>query len=160
MIPPSMPTSLYLFVAATVVIGSCFGWAWGVAGMAAALRARDQDRLQQQEEALIPTYVMHTLTLLIKASTIRQAPLCKVSREHGSCRTERQFSEPSFMAIFLIRDQPQCLESSSSLVLGYSVSSEPISRDCESQNDRDSAFTKARVIACVFGTIMLDGKMH
>ncbi|WVR05967.1 hypothetical protein IAU60_002995 [Kwoniella sp. DSM 27419] len=48
MLPPSMALSLYIFALLTLVIGICFGWAWGAAGMAASLRARSQVLLEQQ----------------------------------------------------------------------------------------------------------------
>lgn len=47
MLPPSMALSVYFFAFLTLVIGLCTGWAWGVAAMAAALRARSQVLLQQ-----------------------------------------------------------------------------------------------------------------
>jgi len=48
MLPPSMALSIFLFAMLTLIVGLCFGWAWGVAAMAAGLRARDQVLLQQQ----------------------------------------------------------------------------------------------------------------
>ncbi|WWC86360.1 uncharacterized protein L201_001235 [Kwoniella dendrophila CBS 6074] len=42
MLPPYMALSVYLFALLTLIIGLCFGWAWGCAAMASALRARDQ----------------------------------------------------------------------------------------------------------------------
>lgn len=43
-----MAVSIFLFANLTIVVGCCLGWAWGAAGMAAALRARDQVFLAQQ----------------------------------------------------------------------------------------------------------------
>jgi hypothetical protein len=48
MLPPSMALSVYIFAFMTLVIGMCFGWAWGCAAMASALRARSQVLLQQE----------------------------------------------------------------------------------------------------------------
>ncbi|WRT64249.1 uncharacterized protein IL334_001180 [Kwoniella shivajii] len=48
MLPPSMALSIYLFALITLIVGLCFGWAWGVAAMAAALKARDQVLYQEQ----------------------------------------------------------------------------------------------------------------
>ncbi|WWC58457.1 uncharacterized protein I303_100999 [Kwoniella dejecticola CBS 10117] len=56
MLPPSMALSIYLFALLTLLIGLCFGWAWGIAGMAAAIRARDQVLLQQQVQREQSTY--------------------------------------------------------------------------------------------------------
>lgn len=43
-----MAVSIFLFANLTIVVGCCLGWAWGAAGMAAALRARDRTFLAQQ----------------------------------------------------------------------------------------------------------------
>lgn len=48
MLPPYMALSIYIFALLTLVVGLCFGWAWGVAAMAAALRARSQSLYQSQ----------------------------------------------------------------------------------------------------------------
>ncbi|KAG8773968.1 hypothetical protein FRC12_002211 [Ceratobasidium sp. 428] len=40
--PPAMPFQLYFFAMFTLMIGCLLGWAWGSAGMAASLSARDQ----------------------------------------------------------------------------------------------------------------------
>ncbi|KAG8732844.1 hypothetical protein FRC10_000576 [Ceratobasidium sp. 414] len=40
--PPAMPFQLYFFAMLTLMIGCLLGWAWGSAGMAASLSARDQ----------------------------------------------------------------------------------------------------------------------
>ncbi|KAK8866031.1 hypothetical protein IAR55_001182 [Kwoniella newhampshirensis] len=48
MLPPYMTLSVYLFALLILVVGMCFGWAWGVAAMAAALRARDQTLLARE----------------------------------------------------------------------------------------------------------------
>lgn len=37
-----MPLQIYFFAMLTLMIGCLLGWAWGSAGMAAALQARDQ----------------------------------------------------------------------------------------------------------------------
>ncbi|GJN93345.1 hypothetical protein Rhopal_006398-T1 [Rhodotorula paludigena] len=41
MLPPTFAVQLFIFIAATLVVGQCLGWAWGCAAMAASLRARD-----------------------------------------------------------------------------------------------------------------------
>ncbi|GAA6063210.1 hypothetical protein JCM10212_006843 [Sporobolomyces blumeae] len=41
-LPPTFPVMLLLIVTAMLVFGMCLGWAWGVAAMAAAFRARSQ----------------------------------------------------------------------------------------------------------------------
>lgn len=51
MLPPYMALSIYIFALLTLVVGLCFGWAWGVAAMAAALRARSQSLYQSQLQA-------------------------------------------------------------------------------------------------------------
>ncbi|OCF73911.1 hypothetical protein I204_05757 [Kwoniella mangroviensis CBS 8886] len=51
MLPPYMALSIYLFALLTLLIGLCFGWAWGVAAMASALRARDQVLYRQQVQS-------------------------------------------------------------------------------------------------------------
>ncbi|GAA5877972.1 hypothetical protein JCM3774_004770 [Rhodotorula dairenensis] len=48
MLPPMFPVQLFLIVTAMLVLGMCLGWAWGSAGMAAALRARSQVLLASQ----------------------------------------------------------------------------------------------------------------
>jgi hypothetical protein len=48
MIPANMPISLFLLANFTLVLGSCIGWAWSSAAMAASLRARNQVLLRQQ----------------------------------------------------------------------------------------------------------------
>ncbi|WVQ97371.1 hypothetical protein IAU59_004483 [Kwoniella sp. CBS 9459] len=48
MLPPYMALSIYIFALLTLLIGLCFGWAWGAAAMAAALRARSQVLYAQQ----------------------------------------------------------------------------------------------------------------
>jgi hypothetical protein len=42
MLPANLPTMLYLLAAFMIVFGSCLGWAWAAAGLAAGLRVRDQ----------------------------------------------------------------------------------------------------------------------
>ncbi|GAA6023484.1 hypothetical protein JCM10207_006212 [Rhodosporidiobolus poonsookiae] len=42
MLPPTFPAQVFLLVATMLVLGMCFGWAWGCAAMASALRARNQ----------------------------------------------------------------------------------------------------------------------
>ncbi|WWD17770.1 hypothetical protein CI109_102211 [Kwoniella shandongensis] len=51
MLPPYMALSVYIFALLTLIVGMCFGWAWGVAAMAAALRARSQQLLAQQVQS-------------------------------------------------------------------------------------------------------------
>jgi hypothetical protein len=46
-----MALSVYFFAFMTLVVGLCTGWAWGVAAMAAALKARSQILLQQDVES-------------------------------------------------------------------------------------------------------------
>jgi hypothetical protein len=48
MLPPYMAFSVFVFAILTLVVGMCLGWAWGVAGMAAALRARSVILLASQ----------------------------------------------------------------------------------------------------------------
>lgn len=48
MVPTNMPLSIFVLANLMIVVGSCLGWAWGCAAMAAALRARDQVLVQQQ----------------------------------------------------------------------------------------------------------------
>ncbi|WVF70551.1 hypothetical protein IAT40_005342 [Kwoniella sp. CBS 6097] len=48
MLPPYMALSIYIFALLTLLIGLCFGWAWGAAAMAAALKARSQVLYAQQ----------------------------------------------------------------------------------------------------------------
>ncbi|OCF31124.1 hypothetical protein I316_07256 [Kwoniella heveanensis BCC8398] len=48
MLPPYMALSIYVFALLTLLIGLCFGWAWGAAAMAAALKARSQVLYAQQ----------------------------------------------------------------------------------------------------------------
>lgn len=47
-LPPYLPLSVFLFMMLTIVVGMCLGWAWGIAAMAAALRARDETLLASQ----------------------------------------------------------------------------------------------------------------
>ncbi|KAF8608867.1 hypothetical protein BDV93DRAFT_465925 [Ceratobasidium sp. AG-I] len=55
--PPAMPLQIYFFAMLTLMIGCLLGWAWGSAGMAAAVSARNQVLLKsalratQQEAA-------------------------------------------------------------------------------------------------------------
>lgn len=48
MLPPYLAFSVFFFAILTIVVGMCLGWAWGVAGMAAALSARDTTLLASQ----------------------------------------------------------------------------------------------------------------
>ncbi|EPQ25662.1 uncharacterized protein PFL1_06799 [Pseudozyma flocculosa PF-1] len=48
MAPPNMPLVISLMLYAIIGLGACFGWAWGVAAMAAANAARDQTVNQQR----------------------------------------------------------------------------------------------------------------
>lgn len=48
MLPPMFPLQLFLFLMIAVIGGMCFGWAWGVAAMRAALTARNQVLLASQ----------------------------------------------------------------------------------------------------------------
>ncbi|KAL7424784.1 hypothetical protein Q5752_000468 [Cryptotrichosporon argae] len=45
-LPPNMPTVIYIFAVLITLIGLCTGWAWGVAAMAAALQVRSSARLE------------------------------------------------------------------------------------------------------------------
>ncbi|ORX36047.1 hypothetical protein BD324DRAFT_651951 [Kockovaella imperatae] len=49
-IPPSFALSLYIFAFMTLAMGMLFGWAWGCASMASAIRARDKVLLASQYE--------------------------------------------------------------------------------------------------------------
>ncbi|KZT02812.1 uncharacterized protein LAESUDRAFT_729774 [Laetiporus sulphureus 93-53] len=42
MIPPNMPVQMYLAALLTLIVGECLGWAFGAAGMRAALAVRNQ----------------------------------------------------------------------------------------------------------------------
>lgn len=47
-LPPYVPLSVFIFLMLTVIVGMCLGWAWGVAAMAAALKARNRTLLASQ----------------------------------------------------------------------------------------------------------------
>lgn len=47
-LPANLPVFSWFIANGTLVFGSCMGWAWGCAAMAAALRARDSTLLQSQ----------------------------------------------------------------------------------------------------------------
>ncbi|WVO16954.1 hypothetical protein L204_104640 [Cryptococcus depauperatus] len=49
-LPPNMALSIYIFALSTLSIGMLFGWAWGSAAMAAALRARNPALLAKQQQ--------------------------------------------------------------------------------------------------------------
>ncbi|WVQ85239.1 hypothetical protein IAT38_007404 [Cryptococcus sp. DSM 104549] len=51
MLPPYLALSIYVFAMITLIIGLLFGWAWGNAAMAAALRARSPALYQRQMAA-------------------------------------------------------------------------------------------------------------
>ena len=59
MLPPYMALSIYLFALTILLVGLAFGWAWGVAAMAAGLRARDQVLYAQQLQTQEAGYVLH-----------------------------------------------------------------------------------------------------
>ncbi|KAK4052703.1 hypothetical protein OIV83_001990 [Microbotryomycetes sp. JL201] len=48
MLPPIMPTPVFVLVATMLILGMCIGWAWSCAAMAAAIQARDQVLLASQ----------------------------------------------------------------------------------------------------------------
>ncbi|OXM76143.1 hypothetical protein C364_06247 [Cryptococcus neoformans Bt63] len=74
MLPPYMALSIYIFALLTLLVGLCFGWAWGVAAMAAALRARSQSLYQSQLQAESSGYDPSVSTALqFQASIFRAA---------------------------------------------------------------------------------------
>ena len=52
MVPSNMPVFIWLIANFTIVLGACVGWAWGAAGMAAALRARSTVLLASQVQTV------------------------------------------------------------------------------------------------------------
>lgn len=52
MLPPSLPLSLFVVAALTLMIGMLVGWAWGAAAMAASASVRNQALIVQQQRKL------------------------------------------------------------------------------------------------------------
>lgn len=53
MIPGNLPVFIWLLANSTLVLGACFGWAWGAAGMAAAGHARSQADLTRAQQRVV-----------------------------------------------------------------------------------------------------------
>lgn len=90
MLPPSMALSLFIFAMLTLIIGICFGWAWGCAAMAAGLRARDQVLLQQQITTTRSGYASAILNPDLVAKMPDLTPMQTSTLSVGSPRDSRQ----------------------------------------------------------------------
>ena len=53
MLPPNLALPLWTIAAATLLIGMCLGWAWGIAAMASANNVRSQSRLLAAQQEMI-----------------------------------------------------------------------------------------------------------
>jgi hypothetical protein len=99
MLPPTFPAQVFLLVASMLVLGMCFGWAWGCAAMAAALKARDRVLLAsslqrvQAGYALCPAFPSLFLCL-------RLITRCKCSLA-GATNPDAQYRTSIFAGEFL-----------------------------------------------------------
>lgn len=83
MLPPYMAFSVFVFAILTLVVGMCLGWAWGVAGMAAALRARSVTLLASQytraQSRISPSGASPDSQCKPSWASMRFADLCRAS---------------------------------------------------------------------------------
>ncbi|KAI5832414.1 hypothetical protein K523DRAFT_344860 [Schizophyllum commune Tattone D] len=61
MLPPNLALPLWTIAAATLLIGMCLGWAWGIAAMASANNVRSQSRLLAAQQEMIQNNVTQPL---------------------------------------------------------------------------------------------------